>query len=74
VKRVRPGLTLKGRKHSGRVTFTVSDAGDPVRGATVRLGGRSGRTNGKGRVTLALKRGRARASAPGYASAKLRVK
>jgi hypothetical protein len=74
VKRVRPGLTLKGRKHSGRVTFTVSDAGDPVRGATVRLGGRSGRTNGKGRVTLALKRGGARASAPGYASARLRIR
>jgi hypothetical protein len=74
VKRVRPGLTLKARRHSDQVTFTVTDAGDPVRGATVRLGGRSGRTNRKGRVTLARKRGSATASAPGYAGARMRVR
>ena len=28
--RVQPGLTLKARKSGGRVTFTVTDAGDPV--------------------------------------------
>jgi hypothetical protein len=74
VKRIKPGLTLKARKHDGRVTFTVTDAGDPVRGATVRLRGNSGRTNRKGRVTLERKRGKAKASAPGYASAQRRVK
>jgi hypothetical protein len=74
VKHIKPGLTLKARKHDGRVTFTVTDAGDAVRGATVRAAGHSGRTNGKGRVTLTLKRGRARATAPGYAPARLRVR
>jgi hypothetical protein len=74
VKRIKPGLTLKARKHRGRVTFTVTDAGDPVRGATVRLGGKSGRTNGRGRVTLAFKRGKAKATAPGYTPARRRVR
>ena len=60
VERIRPGLTLKARKRFGRVTFTVTDAGDPVRGATVRLAGRSGRTNAKGRVTLPFQAGDAR--------------
>jgi hypothetical protein len=74
VKRIRPGLTLKARKRSGRVTFTVTDAGDPVRGATVRAAGRAGRTNRHGRVTLKFKRGKATASAPGYAPARRRVR
>ena len=74
VKRIKPGLTLKARKHDGRVTFTVTDAGDPVRGAKVRLEGNSGRTNGRGRVTLDAKRGRAKATASGYARATVRVR
>ena len=74
VAHIRPGLTLKARKRSGRVTFTVTDAGDPVRGATVRAAGRSGRTDRRGRVTLTLKRARATASAPGYAPASLRIR
>ena len=74
VKRIRPGLKLEARRRFAAVTFTVTDAGDPVRGATVRLAGRSGRTNAKGRVTLPFKRARAKASAPGYAPAKLRVR
>jgi hypothetical protein len=74
VKRIKPGLTLKARKDDGRVTFTVTDAGDPVRGAKVRLRGKSGRTNGKGRVTLALKRGKAKATAPGYTRATRRIR
>jgi hypothetical protein len=73
VKRIKPGLTLKARKHDGRVTFTVVDAGDPVRGANVRLGGRSGKTDGQGRVTLTFMRGRAKATAPGYAPARRRI-
>ena len=74
VKRIKPGLTLKARKHSGRVTFTVTDAGDPVRGAKVRLGAKSGRTNRNGRVTLDFKRGKAKASAEGYAPARRRIR
>jgi hypothetical protein len=74
VKRIKPGLTLKARKHSGRVTFTVTDAGDPVRGAKVRAGGHAGRTDRSGRVTLTLKKGKAKATAQGYAPARLRVR
>ena len=71
--RVQPGLTLKARKSGGRVTFTVTDAGDPVRGARVKAG-RSGRTDSKGRVTLPLRKGTATATATGYEPAKLRVR
>jgi hypothetical protein len=71
--RIKPGLTLKARKSGKRITFTVTDAGDPVRNARVKAGG-SGRTNAKGRVTLALRRGTATATASGYEPAKLRVR
>ena len=74
VTRVRPGLTLKARraKHA-RVTYTVTDAGDPVRGATVKTGGRRGKTNSKGRITLRVKgRPAARATARGYEPATLK--
>ena len=43
-----PGAVRRG----GSVTFTVTDAGDPVSGATVRFGSRTGTTNGAGKVTL----------------------
>ena len=36
------------------VRFTVLDAGDPVKGAKVKVGGDSGTTDSKGRVTLTL--------------------
>jgi hypothetical protein len=72
--RVEPGLTLAARKRSGRVQFTVSDAGEPVRGATVRAGRQSGRSNRQGRVTLTFKRGTARATADGYEPASVRVR
>jgi uncharacterized GH25 family protein len=57
---VLPGLTLTahhGKLHRGRrtrVTFVVTDAGDPVKGAKVRADGSSGATNSKGKVTLEL--------------------
>ena len=60
--RVLPGLTLTAKKQSGKVTFTVADAGDPVKGATVKAGGKSGKTDGKGRAVLAIK-GKATAQA-----------
>jgi len=59
-RRIEPGLTLAarpGRLRRGRATsmrFTVSDAGDPVRGAAVRVGGKSATTDRNGRVTLSL--------------------
>jgi hypothetical protein len=72
--RIEPGLTLRARKRSGRVRFTATDAGDPVRGALVRAGGRSGRTDRQGRVTLRFKSGTATASARGYTPATRRVR
>ncbi len=61
-------LSVKARPASahrgGAVTFTVSDAGDPVAGASVRFGSRSGTTNGAGKVTItATSRGGVRATA-----------
>lgn len=59
-RRLQPGLTLTaapGRLRRGRTTtvrFTVKDAGDAVRGARVSAGGRSGTTDGRGRVELTL--------------------
>ena len=63
--RIKPGLTVKARPGAVRrgvptdVQFTVLDAGDPVQGARVRADGRSGTTNGQGRVTLTLSSRRA---------------
>ncbi|MCX6432879.1 MAG: hypothetical protein NTX29_08830 [Actinobacteria bacterium] len=47
-------LTVKAgaARHGSGVKFTVTDAGDPVSGATVRFGSRTGRTNGAGKVTI----------------------
>jgi hypothetical protein len=85
-----PGLTLKaspkrlqvGTAHAQKVTFTVLDAGQPVKGAKVSVDHVSGVTNSSGTVKLALgpfarsKRLVARASDGGYvgASVTLRVR
>ncbi len=74
VTRVLPGLTLKARRSGGRTTFTVTDAGDPVKRATVKAGGRSAKTDAKGRATIAVRKGTATASASGYEPAKLKLK
>ena len=44
-----PSNVRRGRS----VTVTVTDAGDPVAGATVRFAGRSATTNGSGKATFA---------------------
>lgn len=73
--RVLPGLTLKGKRSKGKATFTVTDAGTAVKGAKVKLSGRSGKTDSKGHVTLtASKKGTATASAAGYTKATLKLK
>ena len=81
-RRLRPGLTLKaspGRLRKGersQVRFTVLDAGDPVSGARVKVAGRSGTTDGRGRVTLSLTLRRAveaRATRSGYTAATRRI-
>lgn len=77
-------LTVKANAASARrgsaVTFTVTDAGDPVSGASVRFGSRSGTTNGAGRVTISApgSSGRVKATArkgaynPGVTSVRVR--
>jgi hypothetical protein len=81
VRRVLPGLTLKATPKSlparpRTVRFTVTDAGDPVAGATVRAGGKTARTDAKGRATLTLSGGKAtaRATANGYAAAVVKLR
>ena len=65
-----PGLTLTVRGGTV-VSFRVTEAGDPVAGATVAVAGRKLRTDGRGEATADLKPGRYRAvaSKPGYVSA-----
>jgi hypothetical protein len=81
-RRLLPGLTLEAspsRLRKGEATevrFTVTDAGDPVRGARVKAVGRSGTTDSKGRVTLTLTSSRAveaRATHTGYTAATKRL-
>jgi hypothetical protein len=83
-RRILPGLSLlaNGTPRRGRntkVDFRVLDAGDPVKGATVKAGGDSGTTAATGKVTLTVHAGKkltAHATAPGYTAAarRLRVK
>jgi hypothetical protein len=81
-RRVLPGLTLTGqpaklhRGHRTKVTFVVTDAGDPVKGAKVQADGRSGATNSKGEVKLQLTAQhtlKAAASDVGYIAASARL-
>ncbi|MDQ3953691.1 MAG: hypothetical protein M3279_12145 [Actinomycetota bacterium] len=83
---VRPGLTLAARPRTftrrATVVFTVTDAGDPVEGARVKVDGKSATTDGEGRAEITLgpygsgRRLTARATKAGYgaASVRLRVK
>lgn len=58
-----PGLSLKANRSSlshqksKRVAFTVTDAGQPIRGAVVRCLGKRGRTNRAGKVKLKFRKG-----------------
>ena len=57
-------------KAGAKVTISVRDAGDPVAGASVSIGGRHLRTGSTGAVTVALRPGSYGVSvtAPGYAT------
>jgi hypothetical protein len=63
-----PGLTLKARpkkfshKAKAKVTFTVTDAGDPLAGVRVSCLGKQGRTAANGQVKLAFPKGAATGS------------
>jgi hypothetical protein len=59
-----PKLSLAGSRKGTTVVFRVTDAGDPVAGATVRAGGKTLKTNAAGRATLtSAARGRVKATA-----------
>ena len=68
-------LTLSARATKTTVTVSVRDAGDPVAGAAVTVGGRHVTTAANGQATVTLPPGSysATAIAPGYASAATRV-
>jgi hypothetical protein len=73
--RVLPGLTLTARRHGRRVAFTVTDAGDPVRGSRVSVGSRTATTDAHGRATLAApRRATAVARHPGYEPARVKLR
>ncbi len=65
-RRVLPGLTLTARRAKRKVHYEVTDAGDPVKGAEVTAGRRSGTTDAAGHVTLTTKARHAKATHPGY--------
>jgi hypothetical protein len=72
---VQPGLTLQatgGQKQ----TFRVLDAGDPISGAQISVGGRTLTTDGMGKATTSLKKGKytAKASKSGYVGATASVR
>ena len=77
--RILPGLTLRSSRLripdgvETSVTFTVLDAGQPVKGARVRAAGESDTTNASGRATLSLTGTdrilEARATSAGYVAA-----
>jgi hypothetical protein len=75
---VLPRLQLKATGGKKKATFAVTDAGDPVAGVTVRIGGKRLTTNAAGKASAAFKAGRiaAAASKAGYtgAAAKASVK
>jgi hypothetical protein len=59
-----PKLSLTGSRKGATIAFRVTDAGDPVAGATVKAGGKTLKTNAAGRATLTkAPAGRVKASA-----------
>ncbi len=82
---VLPGLSVSAKpakvsaKKGGTVTFTVTDAGDPVSGATVAVGKKSLTTTAKGKATLKIPKKSRRATLgasarkAGYRSASAKV-
>jgi hypothetical protein len=78
-----PRLSIKAAKsvkRGGKLTATVTDAGDAVKGAKVAFDGVTAKTNKKGKATLKLGHGAATgkhaatAKVGGYASASTKVK
>ena len=72
-----PKLSLAGSRSGARIVFRVTDAGDPVGGASVKVAGKTLKTSASGRATLAqAPSGRTKATAlrAGYVPAALVVR
>ena len=67
-------LSVAARAVKGKATISARDAGDPVAGATITVGGKHVETDAHGLATLALRPGSysAAATAAGYAPASVR--
>jgi hypothetical protein len=67
-------LSLQAHSAKRKVTLSARDAGDPVAGAAIAVGGKHVKTDAKGQATLSLRRGAysATATAGGYAPASIR--
>ncbi|HUF00793.1 MAG TPA: hypothetical protein VMN35_00070 [Gaiellaceae bacterium] len=63
-----PPLSLRATKSQTQVTFSVTDAGDPVSGAKVSYGGKTVSTNAAGKATTTITPGKvtAKGTKPGY--------
>ena len=82
--RLLPGLKVAAQpgsfRREARVRFTVTDAGDPVAGATVKVDGKTKTTNASGVAQIRLgpynraRRLTAKATAPGYKVGKTTVR
>jgi hypothetical protein len=77
--RILPGLSLAAAKSKGKTVLTVTDAGQPVSGAKVKVKGKGSKTTGQSdtaKFKLAKGRYRIKASKAGYKAVKkkLRVK
>jgi hypothetical protein len=76
--RILPGLTLRAsKKKNGKIAFKVTDAGQPVAGAKVKVKGDGSKTTGaSGTVVFSLSEGKHKATAAkkGYAAAAATVK
>lgn len=72
---VRPPLSVGATKSAAGVTFSVTDAGDPVAGAKVVYAGKAQTTNTKGQAIAPLAKGAGKATAtmPGYTGAGVTV-
>ena len=71
-----PGLTVTATSKARTVTVEVTDAGEPVPGSSVRVGGRLLRTNARGEATIDLAAGtyKINASKAKYVGATTNVK
>ncbi len=69
-------FTVQARATKAKVTLVVKDAGDPVPGVTIAVGGKHPKTAANGQASLTLRPGSysASASAPGYAPASTRFR